>query len=92
MDFPLKKTFLVIVTSNETNLELQLMVLVVYLVKCWKYVIGKLHFCDGGRPCYGGANAEPRDALLAQGGVEDTVLTVLVLKTNCTSEKFKVYY
>ncbi len=61
-----------------------------HLVKCRKDVIGKLHFCDGGRPGNSGANAEPRDALLAQGRIENAVLAVLILKTNRTSEMIRV--
>jgi hypothetical protein len=49
-----------------------------------------LHLCYGGRPGNSGANAEARDALLAQGRIENSVLSVLILKTNCTSEMIRL--
>ena len=60
------------------------------LIKGWKDVICKLHLRNGSCPCYSCSDAEPCNALLAQGSIEHAVLAVLVLKADCTSETIKL--
>merc|ERR1712072_455459 len=56
------------------------------LVESRENIVRELDLSDGGRPDGGHADGEPDDALLTERGVEDSVLSKLLLKVHGGTE------